>query len=342
MRSASSPIETLLAVLGAEPVRAKGIAALVQLHADWIEVRSPAQLGTSEIELTLWTAQPFPDSRESRADGGSQRYRADMDVAVRVSEALRAEALSFAWQPVMHASTNASSHASTHASIFYRAGRARLAPSRGAPASLTPEVFMPCLQRLGLARAFDRVAVRQALAALRLQGSSHIGVSISAQSTKLDHWWASMLAALDEEPALASRLVIEITGSAALPDLEAARHFCVQMQLRGCRIALRDFGGGGDNLAAVQACGPDIVKLDASFLRRARDGAFGRDCLRGMVALCAHFASHVVVDGVEREDDVQVAARAGAQWLQGYGVRGAERTAYTYQGTDVHHYPDQQ
>jgi len=309
---ASRPIETLLAVLGAEPVRAGGIAALVQLHADWIDVRSPQQLGASEIELTLWTAQPFPDSRESRADGWRQLYRADMDVAVRVSEALRAEDLSFSWQPVVHPGSVATT--------LYRAGRARIAPSHGEAASLLPEVFMPCLQRLGLTRAFDRTVMRRAVAALRLQPSAHIGVSISAQGIQVDHWWASLLTVLDREPALASRLVIEIADSAALPDLEAAHDFCVQLQLRGCRIAIRDFGSGTDNLAAVQACGPDIVKLDAALLRRARDNEFGRECLRGMLAMCAHFAPHVVVDGVERDDDVHIASHAGAQWLQGYGI----------------------
>ncbi|MDM0010507.1 EAL domain-containing protein [Variovorax sp. J22G73] len=316
VRSASQPIETLLAVLGAEPVRAMGIVALVQLHVDWIEMRAPGQLGTSEIELALWTAQPFPDSRESRADGWCQRYRADMDVALRVSEALRTEALSFAWQPVVHAGSN-------HGTL-YHAGRVRLPASRSEPALLAQEVFLPCLQRLGLARAFDRIAVRQALAALRRQPAMHIGVGICAQSVRLDHWWASLCAALDEEPSLASRLVIEIVGSATLTEHEAARDFCVQMQLRGCRIGLRDIGGGNDNLAALQSCGPDIVKLDASLLRRARGGAFGVECLRGMISLCTHVATQVVVDGIEREEDMHIASRVGAQWLQGYGVRATE------------------
>lgn len=324
VRRMSRPIETLLAVLGAEPVRAKGMVAMVQLHADWIEVRAPGQLGTSEIELALWTAQPFPDSRETRADGWCQRYRADMDVAVRVSEALRAEALAFAWQPVVHAGGSVGGNPAT----LYHAGRVRLAPGRSEPALLAQEVFLPCLQRLGLARAFDRIAMRQALAELRRQAGAHgraaVGVALCAQSVKLDHWWASLCAALDDEPELASWLVIEITGSAMLDDLQAARDFCVQMQLRGCRIAVRDIGGGHDNLAALQCCGPDIVKLDASLLRRARDGAFGVECLRGMLSLCGHFAGQVVVDGIEREEDMHIASHVGARWLQGYGVRDAD------------------
>lgn len=317
VRRASRPIEALLAVLGAEPVRAGGIAALVQLHADWIDVCPPEQLGASEIELALWTAQPFPEAHETRADDWRQRYRADMDMAVRLSESLRSEEVSFSWRPVVQPGSAAT--------VLYREGRARIASSGGEPVALEPEVFMPCLQRLGLTRAFDRTVMRHAVAALRLQPSVHVGVSVSAQGIRVDHWWASLLAVLDKEPALASRLVIEIVDSAALPDFEAARDFCVQLQLRGCRIAIRDFGSGADNLAAVQACRPDIVKLDAALLRRARESAFGRECLRDMLSLCGHLASHVVVDGIERDDDLHIASLAGAQWMQGFGVRGADR-----------------
>lgn len=313
---ASAPIEMLLTVLGTESVQVGGVSALVRLHADWIDVCPPDQLGNSEIELTLWTAQPYPDSHELRADGWRQLYQADMDVAVRVSEALLADALSFNWQSVAHPCGSAS--------VLYFSGRVRIASGLSKTTSPVPEVFMPCLRRLGLTRAFDRAVIRQAVAALRSRPSCHIGVSVSAQGIQLDHWWASLLAMLDREPELAARLVVEIVDCAALPDLEAAHDFCMQLQLRGCRIAIRDLGGGTDNLAAVQVCGPDIVMLDAGFLRRARHSEFGRNCLRGMLAMCAQLAQHVVVDGVERDDDADIAVRAGAQWLQRCDLRGGE------------------
>ncbi len=312
-------IERLLADLSAKPVRAGGVAAMMQLHSDLIDVRSPEQLSTSEMDFVLWTAQPFPHSHESNAVGWAEHYRADMEVAVRVSEALLAEDLSFSWQSVVHAARNAST--------FYREGRVRIAPNCCERMLLTQEVFMPCLRRLGLARAFDRVAVLQALSALRLQTSARFGISIFAQSVKIDHWWASILSALDDEPTLASRLVIEIRDYETLSDLEAAQYFCMQMQSRGCRIALCNVGGGSDNLTAVQLCKPDIVKLHASFMRCARNSAFGRECLRATISLCARLAFQVVVDGVERKDDVEIALGAGAQFLQGYGVRAATHYA---------------
>ena len=110
----------------------------------------------------------------------------------------------------------------------------------------------------------------------------------------------------------------------AFSNLESVRDFCARLRSCGCRIAIKDFGVGTGNLAAVQACRPDIVKLDASFPRRARESEFGRECLRDMLTLCAHLASHVVVDGVEREEDMDVALDAGARWLQGYYLHDAE------------------
>ena len=39
-----------------------------------------------------------------------------------------------------------------------------------------------------------------------------------------------------------------------------------------------------------------------------------------MLALCGSFAPSIVVDGIEREEDIRVALEAGAEWLQGCGV----------------------
>jgi EAL domain-containing protein (putative c-di-GMP-specific phosphodiesterase class I) len=311
----SEAIEKLLAALAGEPVRVKGMVALPQIHADWIDVCGPEQLGASDIELALWAAQPFPDFQESRADGWRQRYRADMDVAVRVAEALQAGRLALHWQPVVDAYASATT--------FYSAAQARIAPDRDQPHPLVPSVFMPSLERLGLARLLDRAVACSVIEALRLQPAAQLGLSISAHSVRRDHWWASLLAALQANPDLASRLVVEVSNGASIQDMESARDFCVRLQQCGCRVAIEDFGAGALGVAAVQACRPDILKLDASFLRRARDSEFGHACLQDMLALCVHLASHTVVNGVEREDDLHIALRAGAQWLQGSYLNGA-------------------
>ena len=315
-RLASEQLETLLSYLGSEPIRAKGIAALVQLHVNWIDVRAPDQRDRSEVDLSLWTAQPFPDSHDKPTDGWRQLYRADMDIAVRLSEALRAERLALEWRPVIDAYASAST--------LYWEARPHIPRQPDESASLTPDVFLPCLQRLGLTRAFDRLVARQVIDALRQQPLLHLGVRLFAQSARVDHWWASLLSILQSAPELASRLTVESPDGMAFSNLQSVRNFCARLQSFGCRIAIKDFGSGRGNLAAAQACRPDIIKLDASFLRRARESELGGECLRDMLALCGHLAAHVVVDGVEREDDLDIALDAGVQWVQGYHLRATE------------------
>ncbi len=56
-RSGGGQLEELLAKLGSEPLKVRGMTALPRLHADWIAMRASRRLGAAEIELALWAAQ---------------------------------------------------------------------------------------------------------------------------------------------------------------------------------------------------------------------------------------------------------------------------------------------
>ncbi|RRH81471.1 hypothetical protein EH244_28785 [Variovorax beijingensis] len=56
-RSGGGQLEELLANLGSEPLKVRGMTALPRLHADWIAMRASRRMGAAEIELALWAAQ---------------------------------------------------------------------------------------------------------------------------------------------------------------------------------------------------------------------------------------------------------------------------------------------
>ncbi|WPH16936.1 hypothetical protein [Variovorax paradoxus] len=56
-RSGGGQLEELLANLGREPLKVRGMTALPRLHADWIAMRASRRMGAAEIELALWAAQ---------------------------------------------------------------------------------------------------------------------------------------------------------------------------------------------------------------------------------------------------------------------------------------------
>lgn len=315
--SVSENIEHLLSELSAEPVRFEGMAALPELHAGWIEVSDPRTMDAAEIDLILWAAQQSPSLEEVRAEDWRTGYRADMAIAVRVWEAARAGRLQTRWQPVVDVYAGAAT--------LYRESRVHVGPTPDHQVFLAPGTFMPCLQRLRLTRAFDRCAAHQVLDALRQRPDANMGLNLSAHSARLDHWWALFLEDLAREPLLARRLVVEIDcARAQLQDAEAVRDFCRCLAAYGCRIAMDAFGAGASGLTFVQACKPDIIKLETAFVRRACENQFGFDGLKDMLALCARLAQRTVVDGIDREADLHVAMRAGAQWMQGYYLSGAQ------------------
>ena len=315
-QGASARLERLLTDLGGMPVQLRDTRALVQLHVGWSDAPSPGRMSQAEVELRLWAAQPAPDFQLAQTEGWQRLYREDMDVALQVSDALHARRLAIEWHPVV----GAPAQAAAFAAPLYHEARFHTEGEPHAAALLRSELFMPCLQRLGLVRTFDHLAAGRVVRQLRLGGTVRLGLSISAQSARRDHWWASLMALLRREPELAARLVVEIAGEPTLPDLEAVRDFCLQLQLCGCRVAIKHFGGDSGNLAAAKVCRPDIIKLDPVFIRRAREDRFGRELLEEMLAMCGSFAPSIVVDGIEREEDIRVALEAGAEWLQGCGV----------------------
>lgn len=309
-RMPSESLEDLLAALGA-PVQVHGVEAMPQVHANWIPMPNSDSLRSSEVELLSWA---WAAQSVLAGCAGSEEislYRADMAIAIRVSSALAAGHHGLWWQPVVDG------HAA--AATFYREACLRIASGQdGAPGKLAADGFMPSLERLGLTRTFDRQMVRSVVNGLRLQPGAVMSVRISAQSATLDHWWASLLRVLSADADLARRLIVEIGATSALADLASASEFCAQLRARGCRIAISGFGVGEIRIQGLLACRPDILKLDASFARNARDDEAARDSLRDMLAMCGRLSAHVVVDGIDGESELQIAMEAGARWMQGY------------------------
>ncbi len=318
---ASEHIETLLATLSGEPVHVDGTVALAHVHAGWMPLSGAQAPTPSDMELIswVWAAQPLPDERNaaSRETWGEQ-YRADMRMAVRVYNAMAKGGSTLAWRPVIDAEAPAAA--------FYREAAVQIPHGASEAAPFAAADFMPCLERLGLGRGFDRMAVRDVANRLRDWPEASLATKISASSARLDHWWASLLSFLKAHPALAKRLVVEIGGSALARDPEAAREFCDALRQHGVRIAIGQLGSDAIGLE-IARCRPEIIKLDASFVREARESDLGQDRLRERLWLCGSLAPLVVVDGVDGEDELGIALRAGARWLQGYYLGGPRTPA---------------
>src|SRR3546814_19085906 len=72
-------------------------------------------------------------------------------------------------------------------------------------------------------------------------------------------------------PDIASRLIIEITETAALQDFEETARFIGTVRDLGCKVALDDSGSGYTYFRQLKALTVDIVKHDGCFVRGVSD-----------------------------------------------------------------------
>ena len=117
---------------------------------------------------------------------------------------------------------------------------------------------------------------------------------------------------------MASRLVIEITETAALRDLDESAGFVKTVRNLGCRVALDDFGAGFTSLRHLEALAVDIVKIDGSFVRGLINRPDNQAVLRHLLGLAHGLGLATVAEWVETAEEAKLLEQQGVDLLQGY------------------------
>jgi EAL domain-containing protein (putative c-di-GMP-specific phosphodiesterase class I) len=116
----------------------------------------------------------------------------------------------------------------------------------------------------------------------------------------------------------ASRVVFEITERAALADHTLAGEQITALRAIGYRVAVDDLGAGYASLAMLAALRPDVVKIDMSLVRGARQDPTRQVLLRTLIQLGTQLGISTVAEGVETLDDLWAVIQAGGDRFQGY------------------------
>ena len=114
------------------------------------------------------------------------------------------------------------------------------------------------------------------------------------------------------------RLILEITESAAISDLDLAQRHIEALQAAGYQLCLDDFGAGAASFAYLRALKVDIVKIDGSYVRELT--ATGRDdtMIRHLVNLCQELNVETIAEMVETRAVEEILRRAGVDCAQGW------------------------
>jgi diguanylate cyclase (GGDEF)-like protein len=187
--------------------------------------------------------------------------------------------------------------------------------------------IIPVAERLGLIRMLDHRMLELVVNELAGAPEMHASVNVSPASAVDPDWWLGLGALLRANRGAAERLIVEITETAAIQDVDDARGFVSRVKDLGCRIAIDDFGAGHTSFRNLRKLGVDIVKIDGAFVQNLMKSSDDRAFVHTLVDLSRRLGLKTVAEWVQDEEAAQALAGWGCDYLQGalIGLATAER-----------------
>jgi diguanylate cyclase (GGDEF)-like protein len=186
---------------------------------------------------------------------------------------------------------------------------------------------IPVAERVGLVRMLDHRMLELVVNELAATPGLKASVNVSPASTVDPNWWAGLGALLRANAGAAERLIIEITETVMIQDVDDARGFVTRAKDLGCRIAIDDFGAGHTSFRNLRKLGVDIVKIDGAFVQNMVKSSDDRAFVQTLIDLSRRLGLETVAEWVQDEEAAKLLAEWGCDYLQGalIGLATAER-----------------
>lgn len=115
-----------------------------------------------------------------------------------------------------------------------------------------------------------------------------------------------------------SRIVVEITEHASVPDYNAVFQALAPLRRQGARLAIDDAGAGYASMQHILNLKADIIKLDISLTRDIDTDVNRRALAKGLIAFAREVGSHITAEGVETENELTALRAIGVDKAQGF------------------------
>ncbi|GAB2909245.1 EAL domain-containing protein [Rheinheimera gaetbuli] len=189
---------------------------------------------------------------------------------------------------------------------------------------VAPGLFIPIAESSGQILQIGRWVLQQAcmqLAEWARQSNSaswYLAVNVSARQLHDVHFVDEVKKALRDNDAMPDKLVLELTESQLLQDVDTVINKMQQLTGLGVRFSLDDFGTGYSSLSYLKRLPLSQLKIDRSFVRDILTDANDKAIIKTILALGHSLELAVIAEGVETEQQYQQLQQLGCQQFQGY------------------------
>jgi len=192
-------------------------------------------------------------------------------------------------------------------------------PRRGL---LGPGEFIGVVEQSELVGPFTRYVLDVALGVMSRWGAEGldipVAVNLSARSLLDRNLPADVAELLGRHHVPPERLVLEITETVMMTELDIIDDVLAGLRALGVRLSVDDFGTGYSSLTFLARFAVDEVKVDQEFVARMGDAPEAAAIVRSTVELGRALGLRVVAEGVETAEQKAALSAMGCEAGQGY------------------------
>jgi diguanylate cyclase (GGDEF)-like protein len=185
-----------------------------------------------------------------------------------------------------------------------------------------PDAFVPLLEDSGMIIDVGRWVMAEACRRgnywKALGHQLDISVNVSARQLDTDQFIVDLQQTLDDSGFDPGSLVVEITETAIMGDVESTIPRLHKLKEMGVRIAIDDFGTGYSSLAYLRQFPVDTLKIDRSFVSSMSDSSASSALVHTLVRLGKSLGLETLAEGIETTEQYGQLEREQCDLGQGF------------------------
>lgn len=187
---------------------------------------------------------------------------------------------------------------------------------------ISPDIFIPIAERSGLIEPLSEVlfatSAKNFLALREVLPDVALSLNVSAELFS-DALVAPMLERHLEAHGVAPRdVLLEITETALIDDMDRAHDIIVPLVDRGYSLAIDDFGTGHTSISYLQKFPIHTVKIDKSFIHHIDQNENDWSVVQALLRMSEVLGVTVIAEGVENREQERLLREWGCPLGQGY------------------------
>ena len=240
---------------------------------------------------------------------GSNRDRLQLETDLR--KAIERDQLLLHFQPQVH--SDSGEVLGVEALVRWKHPELGLVP---------PVQWIPMAEELGIIDDVGKWVLNDACRTwltLNQEGVSlpKVSVNVSAQQFK-GEFVSHVDSVLRDTGMPPHALELELTESIMINDEESTNELVASLKALGVRLSIDDFGTGYSSLSYLSRFPLDSLKIDRSFVLGLAEGKRNKELVRAIISLGHSLGLDIVVEGVERLEELQFFRSENARVIQGF------------------------